>query len=230
MTFTLLSDQQQADEILSAYGYGTSIPSNMKRRLEQSLRLARRVLELENLLSEQKTQLFTARDRNIVLKQELDATQASIKLSGHSTSELLQVIQKRDLAIVKSNEKIKELELSTKRITASNMQLQGKITQLVVKSSGPIPLQHIKKPNSCLHKRFTPTSSQSTITIQSATSPSRFHSKTPTSGRRVSFRTYQRGSDSSIILPVTYKTVSESESFLHVKKPLSFTKMRYHEV
>lgn len=35
-------DSQDADEILNAYGYGTSIPSNAKRRLQQSLKLARR--------------------------------------------------------------------------------------------------------------------------------------------------------------------------------------------
>ena len=53
----LVGEDSDAERVLVAFGYGANLPTTSKRRLQQSVQLARRVLHLERICSSQKKQL-----------------------------------------------------------------------------------------------------------------------------------------------------------------------------
>lgn len=175
---------------------------------------------MEHINSEQKKELFANRDRNVNLKQELDILEETLKLSGHPTAELLQVIQKRDLIIAKLHENIKQLDLTITKITSSNMELQGKISQLDAKLS-----EATKPRTSCIYKRYTANQSQSVI------SSGPYQSSSGRRGLSVSFKgdSDSQGAVSSLSRISFSDTPSSSASLINIKKPLSFSKLRFEE-
>ena len=52
-----VEEDSDAERVLVAFGYGANLPTTSKRRLQQSVQLARRVLQLERVCSSLRRQL-----------------------------------------------------------------------------------------------------------------------------------------------------------------------------
>lgn len=180
-------------------------------------------MELENRAADQKKELFSIRDKKNDLQQELDSLKTALSLTGHPASQLLQLIQTRDLSIIQLKEKIQQLELNVKHFTESNQQLQEKFSKMQDKFH-----QGVKNPVTCIYKRYTapsqPSSSRTYVSERASQNVSFL-------GDSQSQLQYSRSSDSQILVqpppPPNSVRVSDSSSssFVHIKKPLSFTKL-----
>ncbi|MEQ2216571.1 hypothetical protein XENOCAPTIV_018469, partial [Xenoophorus captivus] len=67
-----IENEEEAERVLFSYGYGANVPTTAKRRLKQSVHLARRVLQLER--------------QNTSLRRELDRLQSQM---GQMSQEVL---------------------------------------------------------------------------------------------------------------------------------------------
>ncbi len=193
------------------------------------------------MIAEQKKELFVTRDKSLIFKQEFESIQASLKLSNVPMSQLIQIIQKRDLKIMKLNENIEELKKNLNEVTLSNEELQTKLSQVEAK----LVEETTSKPVSIIYRRssaVTPHSANSSSQQQNSS----ITSTTSSSGKRVAFRTVgiMKKDPSSLqgILKkpaVKYSKISADSlssssssnggSFVHIQKPLTFSKLRYDD-
>jgi len=108
-----------SERLLEAFGYGANIPSSAKRRLQHSLSLARKGIELEHRCNELKTSLFKERDERKAIQEELEGALASLSLSKYPTSALIKLVGRRDAEIRKLKSEInltRESEEKLKKI------------------------------------------------------------------------------------------------------------------
>jgi progesterone-induced-blocking factor 1 len=67
----LVENDNDADKILFSYGYGASLPTSAKRRLQHSVHLAKRVIQLEQANTSLRLELDRERKRKIDTQQEV---------------------------------------------------------------------------------------------------------------------------------------------------------------
>jgi progesterone-induced-blocking factor 1 len=118
-----VSDESEAERVLFSYGYGASVPSTAKRRLQQSVHLAQRVLHLERANTTLKQESDTAQARNQHLKDELAESQQLLNESRQPYSYLIETMQSRDKQISAQKEKIRALEEDVRRLTVDRSEL-----------------------------------------------------------------------------------------------------------
>jgi progesterone-induced-blocking factor 1 len=91
-----IDDEAQAEKVLFAYGYGTNVPSTAKRRMMQSVHLARRVLALERANVSQRRTIEKSEERLKALTEELGRANAAIEQSQQPYGYLVQTVKLKD--------------------------------------------------------------------------------------------------------------------------------------
>lgn len=91
-----LESEVDAERILFSYGYGANVPSTAKRRMQQSVHLARRVLKLERANTSLQGQLDLETKKRDQLMEELTNTTNILNEAQQPYNSLIESIRVRD--------------------------------------------------------------------------------------------------------------------------------------
>ncbi|XP_057642188.1 progesterone-induced-blocking factor 1 [Chionomys nivalis] len=94
-----IENEDEAERILYSYGYGANVPTTAKRRLKQSVHLARRVLQLEKQNSLILKDLDHQKDQVRQLSQERDRANSLLNQTQQPYRYLIESVQQRDSKI-----------------------------------------------------------------------------------------------------------------------------------
>ncbi|XP_058526646.1 progesterone-induced-blocking factor 1 isoform X1 [Ochotona princeps] len=105
-----IENEDEAERVLFSYGYGANVPTTARRRLKQSVHLARRVLQLEKQNSLILKDLEHQKDQVIQLSQELDRANSLLNQAQQPYRYLIESVRQRDSKIDSLTKCIAELE------------------------------------------------------------------------------------------------------------------------
>ncbi|XP_015482833.1 progesterone-induced-blocking factor 1 isoform X2 [Parus major] len=105
-----MEDEAEAERVLFSYGYGANVPTTAKRRLKQSVHLARRLLQLEKQNSLLVKDLEHQKEQVIQISQELDRANSLLNQAQQPYKYLIETVQQRDSQISLQKEHITQLE------------------------------------------------------------------------------------------------------------------------
>ncbi|XP_037655914.1 progesterone-induced-blocking factor 1 [Choloepus didactylus] len=105
-----IENEDEAERVLFSYGYGANVPTTAKRRLKQSVHLARRVLQLEKQNSLILKELKHQKDQVTQLSQELDRANSLLNQAQQPYRYLIESVRQRDSTIDSLKECITQLE------------------------------------------------------------------------------------------------------------------------
>ncbi|XP_068007176.1 progesterone-induced-blocking factor 1 isoform X2 [Melanerpes formicivorus] len=105
-----MEDEVEAERVLFSYGYGANIPTTAKRRLKQSVHLARRLLQLEKQNSLLVKDLEHQKEQVTQISQELDRANSLLSQVQQPYKYLIDTVQQRDSQINLQKERITQLE------------------------------------------------------------------------------------------------------------------------
>lgn len=124
-----VEDSSDAERVLFSYGFGTTIPAQSRRRLQQrylvtnsphvfnscippvpSVHLARRVLQLEKINTVLRDQLKRGEDKIEALEQELEASRDLVRGSQQPHGYLLGKVKEQQTQLQSSRERVARLE------------------------------------------------------------------------------------------------------------------------
>ncbi|XP_036313054.1 progesterone-induced-blocking factor 1 isoform X2 [Pipistrellus kuhlii] len=105
-----IENEDEAERVLFSYGYGANVPTTAKRRLKQSVHLARRVLQLEKQNSLVLKDLEHQKDQVTQLSQELDRANSLLNQAQQPYRYLIESVRQRDSKIDSLKECITRLE------------------------------------------------------------------------------------------------------------------------
>ncbi|XP_023565431.1 progesterone-induced-blocking factor 1 isoform X3 [Octodon degus] len=94
-----IENEDEAERILYSYGYGANVPTTAKRRLKQSVHLARRVLQLEKQNSLILKDLEHQKDQVTQLSQERDRANLLLSQTQQPYRFLVESVRQRDSKI-----------------------------------------------------------------------------------------------------------------------------------
>ncbi|XP_062958916.1 progesterone-induced-blocking factor 1 isoform X1 [Cynocephalus volans] len=94
-----IENEDEAERVLFSYGYGANVPTTAKRRLKQSVHLARRVLQLEKQNSLIVKDLEHQKDQVTQLSQELDRANSLLNQTQQPYRYLIESVRQRDSKI-----------------------------------------------------------------------------------------------------------------------------------
>ncbi|CAG2208140.1 CEP90 [Mytilus edulis] len=124
-----VEDETEAEKVLFSYGYGANIPSTSKRRLQQSVHLARRVLQLEKINSNQKKEIDVEKLKLKQLAEELKNSNSILDQAQQPYNYLIESIRQRDNQIMKQKDYTATLENDVKKFTKEKEDLNGQRTR-----------------------------------------------------------------------------------------------------
>ncbi|XP_053792694.1 progesterone-induced-blocking factor 1 isoform X2 [Vidua chalybeata] len=105
-----MGDEVEAERVLFSYGYGANVPTTAKRRLKQSVHLARRLLQLEKQNSLLVKDLEHQKEQVTQISQELDRANSLLNQAQQPYKYLIETVQQRDSQISLQKEHITQLE------------------------------------------------------------------------------------------------------------------------
>ncbi|NWV10393.1 PIBF1 factor, partial [Ptilonorhynchus violaceus] len=105
-----MEDEVEAERVLFSYGYGANVPTTAKRRLKQSVHLARRLLQLEKQNSLLVKDLEHQKEQVTQISQELDRANSLLNQAQQPYKYLIETVQQRDSQISLQKEHIAQLE------------------------------------------------------------------------------------------------------------------------
>ena len=105
-----MASEKEAERVLFSYGYGANVPTTAKRRLKQSVHLARRVLQLEKQNTHLRKDLEKQNTQTGKVSKELEAANQLIQQAQQPYSYLIETVKQRDSQIQKLKERITSLE------------------------------------------------------------------------------------------------------------------------
>ncbi|XP_036248665.1 progesterone-induced-blocking factor 1 isoform X2 [Molothrus ater] len=111
-----MEDEVEAERVLFSYGYGANVPTTAKRRLKQSVHLARRLLQLEKQNSLLVKDLEHQKEQVIQISQELDRANSLLNQAQQPYKYLIETVQQRDSQISLQKEHITQLEKDFSRL------------------------------------------------------------------------------------------------------------------
>ncbi|XP_040440134.1 progesterone-induced-blocking factor 1 [Falco naumanni] len=173
-----MEDEVEAERVLFSYGYGANVPTTAKRRLKQSVHLARRLLQLEKQNSLLVKDLEHQKEQVTQISQELDRANSLLGQVQQPYKYLIETVQQRDSQISLQKERIMQLE---KDVSLLNKE---KTTLLRVKNQMAVDLERLlnhreelatmKQILINLHgKRYEQNLPQSPIDVKSVTAKSK---------------------------------------------------------
>ncbi|XP_030333386.1 progesterone-induced-blocking factor 1 isoform X2 [Strigops habroptila] len=107
---TAEKDEVEAERVLFSYGYGANVPTTAKRRLKQSVHLARRLLQLEKQNSLLVKDLEHQKEQVTQISQELGRANSLLNQVQQPYKYLIETVQQRDSQISLQKEHITQLE------------------------------------------------------------------------------------------------------------------------
>ncbi|XP_062569108.1 progesterone-induced-blocking factor 1-like [Saccostrea cucullata] len=111
-----VEDDQEAEKVLFSYGYGANVPTTSKRRLEQSVHLARRVLALEKINTQLRQDLEREKTKIKQLAEELKSSNSILDQAQQPYNYLIDSIRQRDAQINKMKEHVANLEADVQQL------------------------------------------------------------------------------------------------------------------
>ncbi|XP_064360836.1 progesterone-induced-blocking factor 1 isoform X2 [Dromaius novaehollandiae] len=105
-----MENEAEAERVLFSYGYGANVPTTAKRRLKQSVHLARRLLQLEKQNSLLVKDLEHHKEQVTQISQELDRANSLLNQVQQPYKYLIETVQQRDSQISLQKEHITQLE------------------------------------------------------------------------------------------------------------------------
>uniref|UniRef100_A0A8D3BS22 Progesterone-induced-blocking factor 1 n=1 Tax=Scophthalmus maximus TaxID=52904 RepID=A0A8D3BS22_SCOMX len=96
--------------VLFSYGYGANVPTTAKRRLKQSVHLARRVLQLERQNTSLRREFERHETQTGQISEELLAANQMLQQTQQPYSYLIEAMRQRDAQITTLKERITSLE------------------------------------------------------------------------------------------------------------------------
>ncbi|NWX87547.1 PIBF1 factor, partial [Nothoprocta ornata] len=105
-----MENEAEAERVLFSYGYGANVPTTAKRRLKQSVHLARRLLQLEKQNSLLVKDLEHQKEQVTQISQELDRANSLLNQVQQPYKYLIETVQQRDSQIHLQKEHIAQLE------------------------------------------------------------------------------------------------------------------------
>ncbi|TRY54366.1 hypothetical protein DNTS_011129 [Danionella cerebrum] len=132
-----MENEDEAERVLFSYGYGANIPTTSKRRLKQSVQLARRVLQLEKQNTQLRRDLERLTAHSSQISEELKAANQLLQQSQQPHSYLIESVQQRDTQIHSLKEHLTRLEEETSALR------KDKAALLQVKNSMAADLERL---------------------------------------------------------------------------------------
>uniref|UniRef100_A0A8D2L8W4 Progesterone immunomodulatory binding factor 1 n=1 Tax=Varanus komodoensis TaxID=61221 RepID=A0A8D2L8W4_VARKO len=105
-----LENEDEAERVLFSYGYGANVPTTARRRLKQSVHLARRLLQLEKQNTLLTKDLERQKEQVTQISQERDRSNSLLNQVQQPYRYLIESVQQRDSQILVQKEKIVQLE------------------------------------------------------------------------------------------------------------------------
>ncbi|EDV25416.1 uncharacterized protein TRIADDRAFT_23663 [Trichoplax adhaerens] len=125
-----VADEADAEQLLYSYGYGANIPSSSKRRLQQSVHLARRILKLEKDNTKLKQDLQNYQIKNEQLSDEVANSTKLLNDAQQPYNYLIESIKTRDQQIETHKKLIANLQNDTKNLVREKNDLLKQKNQL----------------------------------------------------------------------------------------------------
>ncbi|XP_004411896.1 PREDICTED: progesterone-induced-blocking factor 1 [Odobenus rosmarus divergens] len=105
-----IENEDEAERVLFSYGYGANVPTTAKRRLKQSVHLARRVLQLEKQNSLVLKDLEHQKEQATQLSEELNRANSLLNQTQQPYRYLIESVRQRDSKIDSLKDCIIQLE------------------------------------------------------------------------------------------------------------------------
>ncbi|KAL5012861.1 hypothetical protein ScPMuIL_011412 [Solemya velum] len=106
----------EAEKVLFSYGYGANVPTTSKRRLHQSVHLARRVLQLEKANTSMRHEVDREKSKMKQLAEELKNSNTLLEQSQQPYNYLIDSMRSKESQICKQREYISSLEQENENI------------------------------------------------------------------------------------------------------------------
>ncbi|KAK6325893.1 hypothetical protein J4Q44_G00052350 [Coregonus suidteri] len=119
-----IDNEEEAERVLFSYGYGANVPTTAKRRLKQSVHLARRVLQLEKQNTLLRRDLERRNTHTGQISEELEAANHLLQQAQQPYSYLIDTVRQRDTQILSLRERITQLEDDTRSLRKEKTSLQ----------------------------------------------------------------------------------------------------------
>lgn len=119
-----MENDSDAERVLFSYGYGASLPTAAKRRLQHSVHLAKRVIQLEQANTSLRGELERERKKKSEMHQELENANRILDQAQQPYDFLINTVRNKDGQLKKVNETIEQLE---KRLSESENERQNLI-------------------------------------------------------------------------------------------------------
>uniref|UniRef100_A0A8C7ZE74 Progesterone immunomodulatory binding factor 1 n=1 Tax=Oryzias sinensis TaxID=183150 RepID=A0A8C7ZE74_9TELE len=119
-----IENDEEAERVLFSYGYGANVPTTAKRRLKQSVHLARRVLQLERQNTSLRRELERLQTESKQTSEELSAANHLLQLAQQPHSYLIETVRQKDGQISTLKEHISSLEEEVRSLRKEHNALQ----------------------------------------------------------------------------------------------------------
>ncbi|KAM4795981.1 progesterone-induced-blocking factor 1 [Rhinophrynus dorsalis] len=105
-----MENETEAERVLFSYGYGANVPTTAKRRLKQSVHLARRLLQIERQNSLLIRDLEQQKTNTAQISLELDRANSLLNQVQQPYQYLIESVRQRDTQIDSQKDQISKLE------------------------------------------------------------------------------------------------------------------------
>lgn len=118
-----VEDEQEAEKVLFSYGYGANVPSTAKRRMHQSVQLARRVLQLEKANTSLRQEIQREQNKVKQLAEELRGSNEIMEQAQQPYSYLIESIRVREGQMQHMRKQVEMLEEDLRKSEHERSQL-----------------------------------------------------------------------------------------------------------
>ncbi|CAF3584409.1 unnamed protein product [Rotaria socialis] len=133
-----VENDADANKVLFSYGYGASLPTSAKRRLQHSVHLAKRVIQLEQANTSLRLELDRERKKKNDTQQELENANRILDQAQQPYDFLIATVRNKDVQLKKIHDTIEQLEKQLREsenerqsLTKTNNQLTKDIEKLL---------------------------------------------------------------------------------------------------
>ncbi|XP_055083123.1 progesterone-induced-blocking factor 1 isoform X2 [Periophthalmus magnuspinnatus] len=143
-----IENEEEAERVLFSYGYGANVPTTAKRRLKQSVHLARRVLQLERQNTALRRELDAKGAQAGQVSQELLAANQLLQQTQQPYSYLIETVKQREAQISTLKERVALLEDDVNSLRREKSTLQQ------VKNNMAADLERLLNHRECFPEDF----------------------------------------------------------------------------
>lgn len=125
-----IENESDAERVLFSYGYGANVPSTAKRRMQQSVHLARRVLQLERANTSLRDDMEREKKKKDLLGKELSKATSLLNEAQQPYNYLIESIRARDAQNQTLTEQLTLMEEDMSKLKAEKEDLVNTRNQL----------------------------------------------------------------------------------------------------